>query len=607
MSEHIISVLLRATGAAQFGSQMGNIVRSANLAQQAVSGVGSAMTGLKLAVAGAVGGFTIGSVMKLGQEFENTQNKMAGFLTTLGEAPNFTAGLQQAAEVYKKIEITSSALPGSAEDYVRVFTTALPQVQRSVGGTLDEMTRFTNQITAVGATFGMDAMQIGNDLRRILQAGKGGAGMDVQLFTQLLPFLTRLEGQANLTNESFNKMSEKARAALLQQVIYGNGIKQMIDNAANGWEAMSGTLTTIAKTVWRLGTSPLFEGMKEGARGVAAMFMDANGELTEMGNTLVTVSRVISSGLVEGVRAAVDGVSWLSANYQQLYDQVSNAVLPIFQTKIDMIANALPSLGNTLDLLAGGLAKLWDVVQPLLPIFSFVTDAILGLVLNAIEPMARGVVGFIDTIGEFSDWFGSMIENILGWLVPPVMELGKGIGKLVEGVLHFAGPIIGMLVGGVLKVAEYAAPVIGFLIDRLAEFGKGLGEILYWLGDKMREWFGMDISGPSKAPATKGVSDMSKNLATMFANMKAAFAWGNVGGKAGIDMAGLARRKVPTARSGTQVHQDFRNSRFTVEQKFEEGFDPERVAIAFSRDIQRIGEFKLQSGLEPLFSPVMGG
>jgi hypothetical protein len=48
--------------------------------------------------------------------------------------------------------------------------------------------------------------------------------------------------------------------------------------------------------------------------------------------------------------------------------------------------------------------------------------------------------------------------------------------------------------------------------------------------------------------------------------------------------------------------QDFRHSRFTIEQKFEEGFDPDRIALAFAKDVGRIAEQRLQSAYEPIFA-----
>ncbi len=47
---------------------------------------------------------------------------------------------------------------------------------------------------------------------------------------------------------------------------------------------------------------------------------------------------------------------------------------------------------------------------------------------------------------------------------------------------------------------------------------------------------------------------------------------------------------------------DFRNSRFDILQKFEEGFDPDRIATSFTGDLAGLSEHAVQSGFSPLFA-----
>jgi hypothetical protein len=44
---------------------------------------------------------------------------------------------------------------------------------------------------------------------------------------------------------------------------------------------------------------------------------------------------------------------------------------------------------------------------------------------------------------------------------------------------------------------------------------------------------------------------------------------------------------------------DFRGSRFDITQKFAEGFDPDRIAVAFAQDLGRMGEMRVQSAMSP--------
>lgn len=67
---------------------------------------------------------------------------------------------------------------------------------------------------------------------------------------------------------------------------------------------------------------------------------------------------------------------------------------------------------------------------------------------------------------------------------------------------------------------------------------------------------------------------------------------------AGMKVRGIDPSKfehVPGERPG--IVQDFRGSRFDITQKFAEGFDPDRIAVAFANDLSNFGENKVQSAL----------
>jgi len=47
-------------------------------------------------------------------------------------------------------------------------------------------------------------------------------------------------------------------------------------------------------------------------------------------------------------------------------------------------------------------------------------------------------------------------------------------------------------------------------------------------------------------------------------------------------------------------YNDFRGSRFDIKQSFAEGFDPDRIAVAFTNDLATLGERRMQSALAPV-------
>ncbi len=61
--------------------------------------------------------------------------------------------------------------------------------------------------------------------------------------------------------------------------------------------------------------------------------------------------------------------------------------------------------------------------------------------------------------------------------------------------------------------------------------------------------------------------------------------------------------KVKAHKAATpKVVQDFRFSKFDIKQEFAEGFDPDRIAVAFATDLSKLGEMRMQSAYAPLFT-----
>ena len=62
----------------------------------------------------------------------------------------------------------------------------------------------------------------------------------------------------------------------------------------------------------------------------------------------------------------------------------------------------------------------------------------------------------------------------------------------------------------------------------------------------------------------------------------------------------FAKPETPGERGGT--HYDFRGSSFRIEQNFADGMEPDRVAVAFTEGLAKLGERRIQSNFAPLFA-----
>ena len=57
----------------------------------------------------------------------------------------------------------------------------------------------------------------------------------------------------------------------------------------------------------------------------------------------------------------------------------------------------------------------------------------------------------------------------------------------------------------------------------------------------------------------------------------------------------------PGTGRGPTINQDFRGSRFDITQKFAEGYDADRISVAFAKDVGKISTRRLSSGFNPVF------
>lgn len=580
--EQIISVLLRATGASAFGAQMSQIAGSAGVAQRAIQGAQSVIGGLKYAIAGAIGGVTIASVARLGGEFENTQNKMAGFLNALGQAPNFNAALSLSADLMKQIELSSAALPGEAEDYVKVFTTALPEVQRAVGGTLTEMVKFTNQMAAIGATMGIDPSQVARDVQLMLRAGQGGAGMDVRTFTSMLPFLKQVEGQANLTRESFNKLNEQGRARLLQKSM--SLLAPMIEHASKSWDAVKGTTTSILKTMFRMSSAGLFDNLKTSLARVNKLLMDDQGNLTAFANRIVDYGKRVGSVLAKVVDKGVTLLESLFGHADKIpavFAQIESAVKGVG------VALALFKIGGVASTIAGVLSG-GGALGAAAAATSFAV-ATAGLAAVGVAAVVAGTAAYALAMDweQFAPQLDEITTQFKTQVMPALASAGTSMMQLLDPFLKAVGKQSVKVLSTSVELLGFAAYSAADAVDSLAYLmnnmvkSSDLATQLAEAGKRQRD-----------LEKTNYRYDMTKHLVQPF--------------RMGADFDPTFKPKAaptttPPGRGGAKVHQDFRGSKFTIAQKFEEGYDPDRVAVAFANDLRKIGEFRLQSGLEPMF------
>jgi len=146
-------------------------------------------------------------------------------------------------------------------------------------------------------------------------------------------------------------------------------------------------------------------------------------------------------------------------------------------------------------------------------------------------------------------------------------------------------------------IKDYVVPVFGFLVWGIGKLMSAIGQAISWLGKNASTFYGWEQKEAPKMAAA-GLSNWFGDLQKQInAEREKRKQRDDV-----LDPGAQRRRQIPHARGGTQVTQDFRFSKFTIDQQFAQGYDPDRIAVMFAKNVAAMGAQKLNSGFEPLFS-----
>lgn len=503
------------------------------------------------------------SLTKLNKELESTTNQLAGSIQVYKFAANYNDALLMAEGTLRRIKKDAADLPGTDTDFIRSFSINFPeQAQRGVK-TLDEAINRSNRLTAVLLTKGVDSSQIGRDLSLMM---RGQAGADVRSFMEL-------KGQMGVKDAAaFNALSAQKRFEKLDEVIKKN--KDGIDAFANTWEAVSSTSESYMKSLVIAGSKPLFEEAKKNLKAMNDYLGKSMERVSEMAELFgaMTVSSVKALGGVLGST----GSALLSRS---------------------AAGGTLQSAGGVLNTLANFASTVISLLSPLGEVISAISNAALGLLV----PLVGGVASVIDAWASIA---GLVFKNALGLLASVVDVIAPGLaffGSAVQGLYTAISDIIILLAA---KAKPYADKIVEWmwkLVDALVKAAKWIatktgqssviGEIqaqfkeLHSKADNAREYLGV-----SKVDAVGGISGYIKKFyeereqAEKDRKEELAKAEKNA-----------AKKKRPP------VTQDFRGSKFSIEQNFATGFDPGRVLTAVREDAAALAQRRLTAGTTPLF------
>lgn len=240
-------------------------------------------------------------------------------------------------------------------------------------------------------------------------------------------------------------------------------------------------------------------------------------------------------------------------------------------------------------------------------------------VAAVLPPLLDAFNSLLQPVAMFAGMVFSAAKDMLQWLSPALAALGGGLAKVIAGLASFLSPllqIVAIFGGAFLKlVANSLVPLVSKLAEVVAMVVGGLGDMLNIIGKFINRNINLQ-KAVTPAEQTKYadqfarsafVSQLQSGLVGMFsgARERAGSAWGAVQKGAGaLEDAGTWLRNREKGAPSTPKKQvlDFRGSQFNITQQFAEGFDPDRIAAVFAKDVSRLGEMRRQSGLAPLYA-----
>lgn len=415
-----------------------------------VDGAKSSILSWGTAITSLVSGAALKKVADIGSQFEQNSIQIAGFLSALGLSGDFNAGLKDAADIMAKITADAARLPGEAEDYIEVFKTNAAFLKKGLpGANANEIAAWTNKLTAISKTVAsnLDAAQIARESAQLL-ATQGRAGGHNVLWQRLLPFLMQVKGQADITAQSFNAMTQPKRVELLTAAF--EKLQPALDASANSFDAMWGALVSATKQIVRQGTNGLFSSMKKGLAEFTAQFMKADGSLTKTGQSIVdAIARV---GKVVGV--LLEGgalfVQWLSEN---------KAAASTFVTILEIAAVAVGGLGVAIVLIA---QDIWGFYNGM--------DSVTGELVNEWAPALEVMIALLSVITlAFSPWLFAIGLTVLA--VYELKQHWQEVLDYVQGGLNGWVNVLNKVIDGMNAVNRFLGADDAHMNKHVEAFG----------------------------------------------------------------------------------------------------------------------------------------
>jgi hypothetical protein len=585
-----------------WSNSLSQMIRGATDASAAIGRIESAFSMVNRVAIGGALAFGVDQIVGVNKALEDTKYQLSGSLGAAGFATEFKDNMLLAENSMRQIREEAAKLPGTDQDFLAAFAVDMPALKEAGMTNLKEMISLSDNLVAVAKSQGIDSQQAGRD---IIHMAQGHAASDVRTF------MTLKASMGVTSQEEFNKLSGKERIKKLQKAV--QAYSGLLDNFGDTWEALSSTAESYAKNFIVAATGPGFAAMKQGLKKVEDLYGQYQDKILliaeYVGSRLVEIATTMGAKLAAGL-----GMKNVRGGNGELFNpSVNGPFLP---------SSAIEGYGPPAWLAqsstigpSADLAMKFDPTNDTMTMLTG-TAAVLGAVFEDLVP-------YVNATKEAAYSFGALVMGFLNPIIPPLTLALGGVVRIFEELWSGAMAIVRVLSESLSPIFRMLGDVLGTAFRMLASGLYGLAMIFREAGAQISRWLHLNNGSDSTLEAAaKALHEvLGKFDQRLDTGMQA---WGdNTGGlpwtamveenkrQYAFDMMKRAKEEQDkmraeelakeTKKAKPQVKVD---NHFTIQQKFAEGFDPDRVYAAFRQDAQQQAARKLDSGLVPLYVPL---
>ena len=480
--------------------------------------------------------------------YEQQVLRLTGVIEGMGATRTHEQSISAAVKAYKVLNQYAAALPGETEDYVTVFERGLPEALRAGVTDMKEIAKFTSRFAAVMMDAKHNADNVGESLNKMLSLHPRMMQRDVVI---------RMLRIMNMPVEIFRKLSPERRLELVRQGI--DRMNGMIQAQATSIDAIFGAVTSNMKMALIGGIKPL---------------------VNEVTRSALAINEAFERNDVE-IKKTIRNLSMLAI-------QVSKIAIAMKAISLSMpAASAVFGIGSKV----GGFAASKTMKHIAIPVAQRMNPAIgsLDRIAKVLVSISSAFVGFGIVIAA-----AIAIAATFSAILKDTAEIRQ---RLLGAATALAEAILRLIPDLNIKQKTAFASFIEFVMNMLTT-------MFNYVAAKIKaklDIFTSDIPAPyaSKTQYELGLFQLYQNASKVTratAQMPAQpLYYEDVS-----EVPPFLRRRdfdYSGKDKGTEIK--FYNARFDIKQQFAEGFDPDRIAVAFANGIARMGEMKVYSQFTP--------